>query len=147
YRVGALAALERVPPAETLLLEAAPLGIGAAVFLRTGRAMGFAEGMAASNQRHGLFVIHGHAAEGFPNVPGSGERIRLAVGPLRIHVDQAHLHGAQRFFKIPVAGVTLVSEPLRLTPPVDFPRLPDILTPTRETERLESHRLQGTVTG
>src|SRR5437867_12698910 len=127
--MGAFAGLERVQPAETLRLEAATFRFGAAEFLRTGGAVGFAEGMAAGDQRHGLLVIHGHAAEGFPNVPGGGERIRFTVGTLRIHIDQAHLHSAERFFELPLAGVTLVSEPLRLTPPVNFPRLPDVLTP------------------
>ena len=31
-------------------------------------AVGFAEGVAASDERDGLFVVHGHAAEGFANV-------------------------------------------------------------------------------
>src|SRR4029450_6727226 len=44
-------------------------------------------------------VVHGHAAEGLPDVPGGGERVGLAVGPLRVHVDQAHLDGAERFFQ------------------------------------------------
>ena len=77
-----------------LLLEAGRLGFGAAVFRRVGGAVGLAEGVAAGDQRHGLLVIHGHAAERLADVPGRGERIRFAVGAFRIHVDQAHLHGA-----------------------------------------------------
>ena len=110
--------------------------------------MGFAEGVAAGNQRHGLLVIHGHAAERFPNVPGGGERIRVAVGPLRIHVDQAHLHGAERIFEHPVAAVTLVCQATCSQAPSKCPfGLKDVLTPAGETERLEAHRLQGTVAG
>src|SRR5262249_52069334 len=105
-----------------------------------------AKGVAASDQRNGLLVIHGHAAERFPNVPGGSERIRITVWPLRIHVDQAHLNGAERILEIPVTGVTLVGKPLALRPPVNVRFwLPDVLTSTGETERLESHRLQGTV--
>ena len=147
-RVGAFAGSERVPPAETLLLEAGALGFGTAVFGRVGGTVGFAEGVAAGNQRHGLLVIHGHAAERLANVPGRGERIGFTVGPLRIHVDQAHLNGAVRFLELPVVVVTLGPEPLDLRPPVNVRfRLPDVLTPTGETERLEPHRLQGTVAG
>src|SRR5208337_4816671 len=147
-RVVAFAASKGVPPAETLLLEGGTLGFGTDVLSRIGSTMGFAKGVAASDQRNGLLVIHGHAAERFPNVPGCSEWIRFTVWPLRIHVDQAHLNGAERIFEHPVAGVTLVSKPLTLRPPVNVRwRLPDVLTPTCEAERLESHRLQGTVTG
>src|SRR5262245_17684087 len=107
-RVSAFAALESVPPAEALLLEAGTLGFGTAVLSRVGSTVGLAEGVAAGNQRHGLLVIHGHAAERLPNVPGRDERIRFAVWSLRIHVDQAHLDGAEGVFELPVAGVTLV---------------------------------------
>src|SRR5205823_11301793 len=78
---------------------------------------------------------------------GGGDRIGFAVGALRVHVDQAHLHGAERFFELPVAGVTLVPEPLRLPAPVNVVRLPDVLTPAGESKRLEAHRLQGTIAG
>src|SRR5206468_171108 len=105
-------ALEGVQPAKALRLETAAFRIGAAEFLRTGSAVGFAKGMAAGDQRHGLLVIHRHAAERFANVPRGGERIGFAVGSFRIDVDEAHLHGAEWIFEFPVAGVTLVAEPL-----------------------------------
>src|SRR5262249_44086208 len=147
-RVDAFAGTKSTPPAEPLVLEAGTLGLGAAVLSRVGSTVGLAKGVAAGNQRHGLLVIHGHAAERFPNVPGGRERIGFAVRPLRIDVDQAHLNGAERTFEHPVAGVALVAKPLTLGPPVDVRfRLPDVLTPTCETERLESHRLQSTVAG
>ena len=145
-RVVAFAGAKSVPPAEALLLEAGALGFGTDILRCRGSTMGFAKGVAAGNQRNGLLVIHGHAAERFLDVPGCSERIGFTVGPLRIHVDQAHLNGAERIFELPVAGVTLVSKPLTLRPPVNVRfRLPSVLTPTCETERLESHRLQGTV--
>ncbi len=86
-------------------------------------------------------------AEGLSNVPGGSQRIRVAVGPLRIHVDQAHLHGAERTGELPVAAVALISEPGVLRPPEDLVRLPDVLSPEAEAERLEPHRFQGTVAG
>ena len=63
---------------------------------RIAGAVGLAEGVAAGDQRDGLFVVHRHAGEGFANVVGRGERIRLAVRAFRVDVDQAHLHGAER---------------------------------------------------
>src|SRR5215471_1964100 len=110
--------------------------------------MGFAKGVAAGNQGNGLLVIHGHAAKRFLYVPGCSEGIRFTVGPLRIHVDQAHLHGAERLIELSVAGVTLIAKPRLLRPPVNVDLwLKDVLAPTGETKRLESHRLEGTVPG
>src|SRR5262249_26267186 len=147
-RVVALAGSKGVFPAEALFCEGGAFGFGTDVLSRRGSTMGFAKGVTAGNQRNGLLVIHGHAAERFPNVPGCSERIRFPVGPLRIHVDQAHLNGAERLIEHSVAGVTLVSKPRLLRPPVNVRfGLPDVLPPTGETERLESHRLQRTVTG
>ena len=66
---------------------------GAHVVSGNGSAVGFAEGMPAGNQRDGFFVIHGHALEGFANVPARRNGIGLSIGPFRVHIDQAHLHG------------------------------------------------------
>src|SRR5262249_48616158 len=110
--------------------------------------VGLAEGVPASDQSHGLLVIHGHASERLANVPGRGERVWLATGALRIHVDQAHLHGAVRLLEPLVVVVAVGPEPLDLRPPVDVSlRLPDVLTPTGKPESLEPHRLQSTVSG
>ena len=145
-RVVAFTGPEPVRPAETLLLEAGGLGLGAAVLSGVGGAMGFAEGVAARDQGHGLLVIHGHAAERLANVLGRGKRIRLAPRAFRVHVDQAHLHRAVGILQLPVVIVTLGPEPLDLRTPVYVRfRLPDVLTPAGEPERLEAHRLQGTV--
>src|SRR5262245_57822634 len=93
--VGAFAGSEFVPPAEALLLDGAGLGFGTAVRV-TGSTVGLAESVAARNQGNGLLVIHGHAAEGFANVLGGSKGIRIGVRSLGIHVNQAHLHSAQR---------------------------------------------------
>ncbi len=72
----------------------------------------------------------------------------LPFGPFGVHVDQAHLHRAERIVELPVAAVALVAEPGVLGPPVDvLLGLPDVLTPAAEPERLEAHRLQGDVPG
>ena len=87
-----------------------------------------------------------------PNVSrmsrAAASRIRLAVRPFRIHVDQAHLHGGERIGEVTVAAVALVGQPLALGAPVDVVvRLPDVRPSAGEPERLEAHRLQGDVAG
>ena len=110
--------------------------------------MGLAEGVAARDERNRLFVVHRHAGEGLADVLGRGDRIRVAIGAFRVDVDQAHLHGSERIFEVPVAGVALVLQPLALGAPVDvLLRFPDVLTPAAETEGLEAHRFQGDVAG
>ncbi len=104
--------------------------------------------MSAGNERDGLFVIHGHARKGLADVTARRDHIRFAVRPFRVHVDQSHLHGSKRIFKVPVAGVALVAKPLVLSAPINVLfRLPDVLAPTAEAEGLESHRLKGAVAG
>ena len=102
--------------------------------------------MAAGNQGDRFFVVHRHTAERFANIPRSGDRIRVAVRPFRIHVDQAHLHGGERILKIAVARVAFVRQPLAFGAPVDgLFGLPHIFASAAETERLEAHRLEGDV--
>src|SRR5437764_3709392 len=110
--------------------------------------MGFAEGVAAREQRYSLLVIHGHTAKRLADVRGCGERIRLTLRALRVHVDEAHLNGAVRFLELPVVIVTLGSKPLNFRPPIDVRfRLPNVLAPAGEPKRLETHRLQSAVPG
>ncbi len=59
-------------------------------------AVGLAEGVAASDERHGFFVVEGYARKGFADVPGRRDGIGIAVRTFGVHVDQAHLHGGQR---------------------------------------------------
>ena len=110
--------------------------------------MGLAEAVSAGDERNRLLVVHGHAREGLANVHGRGERIRLAVRPFRIHIDETHLHGGERILELAVARVALVAEPGLLLAPVDgFVRLPDIGAPAAEAECLEAHRLERDVAG
>jgi hypothetical protein len=109
--------------------------------------MRLAEGVAAGNERHGLFVVHRHAAEGLADVARGGNRIGRAIGPLGIDVDEAHLHRAERIGELAVAAVPLVAQPGRFRAPVDLFGFPAILASTGEAERLEAHRLERDVAG
>src|ERR1035437_364441 len=110
--------------------------------------MRLAEAVSAGNERDVLLVVHGHALESLANVDGGGERIRLAVRPFRIHINEPHLHGGERVLQVPVARVALVAKPGVLLAPVDgFVRLPDIWAPAAEAECLEAHRLERDVAG
>ncbi len=112
-------------------------------------AMGLAEGVAAGDQRDGLFVVHAHALEGFADVLRGSDRIGLALRAFGIHVDQAHLHGRERIGEIAIAGIALIaSEPRRFLAPIDvLVRLPDIGAAAAEAEGLEAHRLERDVAG
>src|SRR5271168_2215564 len=145
-RVIAFAAAIGVLPAEPLLLDGSAFGLGADVLARIGSAVSLAERVSAGNERDGLLVVHGHALERLADVPRRGDRIRLAVRPFRIHIDQTHLHSAERILEITVAGVALVRQPLAFGAPVDvLSGLPDILAPAAKAECLEAHRLQRAV--
>src|SRR5262249_34927859 len=125
-RVGALAAAEGVLPAEALRLDGGALGFRTDVPGRS-RTMALADRVTADDERNRLLVIHRHTGECLANVPGGGQRVRGAVGPLRIHVDQTHLHGAEGTGELPVAAVALIAEPGVLRPPEDLLGLPDVL--------------------
>ena len=132
-------------PSSPLVIVSAPLPVPkvffqprpcsstrAALGLRTdvvgaGGTVALAERVAADDERDRLLVVHRHAGEGLADVAGGGERIRVAVRALRVHVDQAHLHGAERTGELPVAAVALVAEPRVLGAPEDLVGLPDVL--------------------
>ena len=146
-RVVALAAAEGVLPAEALLLErGSPRVRGRRTphRLHHGSCRTVWPPTMSATVSSSFIAMR---AEGLSNVPGGGQRIRVAVGPLRVHVDQAHLHGAEGIGELPVAAVALVSEPGVLRAPEDLVGLPDVLSPEAEAERLEPHRFQGTVAG
>ena len=139
---GAVLAL----PAEALILDGAAFRVGADQ-RRIARAVGLAEAVAAGDQRDGLLVVHRHAEEGFADVPGRRDRVRIAVRSFRIHVDQAHLHRAERLRKLAFAAVAFVAQPRALGTPEQLFGLPDVGAAAGETERLEAHRLQRDVAG
>ncbi len=146
-RIIALARAKAALPAEALLLDGGRFRLGTHMGRRAG-AVGLAEGVTASNERHRLFVVHRHASKSLADILGRRERIRIAVGAFRVDIDQAHLDGSERILEIPLSGVALVIQPFVLGAPVDVLfRLPDVLAPTAKAERLESHRFQGDVAG
>ena len=74
---------------------------------------------------------------------GSG----VAVRALGVHVDEAHLHRAERVGEVALAAVALVAEPRVLGAPEDLVGLPHVLASEAEPERLEAHRLERDVAG
>ena len=141
----ALAAL--VGPAHALLLDAGSGGFRTHALGRVMRTVCLAEGVATGNQRDGFFIVHGHAAEGVADVARGRQWVRLAVRALRVHVDKAHLHGAQRTLQLAVASVALVRQELAFRAPVHFIGLPVVCTAAGEAEGLEAHGFERHVAG
>src|SRR6185295_3375763 len=106
---------------------------------RIAGAVSLAEGVAARDQRNCLLIVHRHAEEGFADVLGRGDRVRVAVRAFRIDVDEAHLHRAERLGKLALAAIAFIAEPRALGTPEESLRLPHIDTPTCKTNRLEAH--------
>ena len=66
---SALAGAETVLPAQALLLDAGAFRLGADQ-CRVARAVGFAKGVSASDQRDRFFIVHRHAGKGLADIPG-----------------------------------------------------------------------------
>ncbi len=146
-RVFAHAAAGLVLPADALLMKRGCLGFGADILLGHG-AVALAESVPAGDQRDRFIIVHRHARESFANVRRRGERIRVTVRTLRVHVDQAHLHVGQRLRQVALAAVALVAEPLLFRAPVDVLfGLPDVRAAEAEAEGLEAHVLHGGIAG
>ena len=133
-------------PAEALILQRAAFRVRSDQ-RRIAGAVGLAEGVAAGDQGDGFLVVHRHAEERFADVPGRRERVRIAVRPFRIDVDQAHLHGAERLRELALAAVAFIAEPGALGTPEQFFGLPDVGAAAGEAEGLEAHRLERDVAG
>src|SRR4029079_16550329 len=120
--------------------EIAALGFTADILVGGRRAMGFGECVPTGHQSHPLLVAPTHAPEGLANIPRRGDGVGVGIRPFRIHVDETHLHRAERIRQLPIAAVALVTEPRGFGSPVDLLGLPPILASTGKTERLESPR-------
>ena len=114
--MGALAAAVLALPAQPLLLDGSTLGFRPDMLTPRGSTMGLADRVATDDEGNRLLVVHGHAGKGLADVLGGRERIGVAPGPFGVHVDQAHLHGAERVVKFPVAAIALVSKPVSSGP-------------------------------
>jgi len=151
-RIAALAAFITASPAKTLRFKGSRFRFWSHMGRRTG-AVALAEGMAAGNQRDGFFIVHSHARKGFAHVTAGGDRIGIAVRAFGVHIDQPHLHGRQRIFKIALARISALGlvagrQPFLFAAPVDvFFRFPDVHAPAGKTEGFKSHRFQGAVAG
>ena len=167
-RVRANARAVPVVPAEALRLDIARFRLRADVG-RGGRAVRLAERVAAGDERHRLFVVHRHAAERVADVLRRRDRVGIAVRALRVHVDEAHLHRAERVLQVArmlhLAVVVLhehavalddpgraprvadvAAQPFGLAAPVDvLVGLPHVGASAAEAEGLEPHRLEGDV--
>ena len=129
------------------MLDIGPFRFGTLVTL-FGGAVGLAEGVSTGDQRNRFLVVHCHAAERLADVPGRRHRVRIAVRPFRVDVDQAHLDGAERNLQIPVAAIALVVEPSLFRSPVDvLVGRPDVGAAAAEAVGLEAHRLERPVAG
>jgi hypothetical protein len=144
-----VAGSERILPAEALLFHARAFGFRADVVRGIRRAVDLAERVAAGDEGDRFFVVHGHPAERLANIVRRCERIRLAFGAFRIHVDQAHLNRRERVLEFALAALAqIAAEPRRLVAPVDvFFGLPDVDASAAEAERFEAHRFEGAVAG
>ena len=146
HRIATNAALGFVEPAQPLILDVGTFRLGPE---QPGIpiAVTFAYRVPPGRQGDRLFVIHRHAGKGDPHVLGGFQRIRIAVDPFRVDVDEPHHHCRQRVVQIPLARVTTAGlaarcQPLLLRAPIDvFLGVPDILAAEGEAERLEPHGL------
>ena len=126
-------------PAEALILDRSTFRLDADQ-RRIARAMGLAERVTAGDQRHGLFVVHGHAGKGLADIARRGHWIWVAVRALGVHINKTHLHGRQRIGENAVAAVALVAQPGAFRTPVGIQlRFPDVRAAAAESEGLESH--------
>ena len=141
-----------IDPAQTLFFERCAFRCGAEVGC-IAVAVRFADGVAASGEGDGFFVVHGHAGKGDAHVTGGFKRVGLAVNAFGVDVDQAHHDGGQRVFQIAFAGVTAafaaaLLQPFALGAPVGvFFRMPDVFAAEAEAEGFEAHRFIGHVAG
>ena len=103
--------------------------------------MHFTECVPAGDQRHGFFIIHRHAGEGFAHILCAQQRVGIAVGTLRVDINQTHLNGSQRIFqRLSRFGITVIIEPTGFGTPINiFFRMPNIGAAAAKTECFATH--------
>ena len=112
-------------------------------------AVRLSERVSACGQRHGFFVVHGHAAECFTNVLCAEKRVRVRVRALWVDVDQSHLHGSEWVLKVLARiAVAIIAKPFIFASPVNVVFwVPDVRSATAETKNGAAHGLDGDLTG
>lgn len=163
---------ELVAPAQALLLNVGSRGLGTDI-VSWGSTVSLTKGVTTNNKSNGLLIIHSHTAEGDTNVTAGSDGVGDSIRALWVDVDQTHVDGSKRIFKLTVVNVLvallvllsrnhavaldtclavgvaiLIAEPGLLGTPVDgLVGLPGVGTATGETESLEAHVLEGDVAG
>ena len=97
--IDAFAALVGAGPAKALGFDGGTFGLGTDARRRT-IAVGLTKGVTTGHEGECFFVVHCHTLERLTDVLGRQQRIGGAVGPFRIDINQAHLHGSQGVFQI-----------------------------------------------
>ena len=143
--VGRFAVVTRVGPAEALSFDTSAFWFGTDCIVGTATPVGFPDGMTATGQRRGFFVVHCHTREGFTDVQRGARRIRVAVHAFGVHVDEAHVHCRKRVLERGgivevIIAVFARSEPFVLRTPVNvFLGTPDVFAAKAEAESLQAH--------
>ena len=147
-RVAALARAVAALPAQALFFDACAFGLLAHQG-RVARTVGLAKGVAASNQRHRFFIVHGHARKGVADVARGSEGVGVAVRAFGVHIDQAHLHGGQGVGQVALAAVALVAaEPGRFSTPVHvLIGFPHVRAAASKAKGFEAHGFECHVPG
>ncbi len=143
--MSAEASAKAVLPAAALLFDTGTRR-GSTHQCRIPSTVAFAKGMSTSGECHRFLVIHGHPQERFANVSARSHRVRVAVRPFWVHIDETHLNSGKRIFQFPISGIAFVPQPFGLSAPVDvFFGLPNVFAPAPKAAGFESHRLQRAV--
>src|ERR671920_1793761 len=138
-----------VPPAQAERVHRAGLRLRTHQRRVTGT-VGLAEGVASRDESDRLLAAHRHPPERHLDVVRRRDRVWLALGALRVDVDQAHrdgTEGAALEVEQLLAPVALVAQPGVLRTPEGLLRLPDVLTAEGEAEGLEADVLVRDVAG
>ena len=113
--------------------------------------MRLAEGVATGDQGDDFLIVHGHAIEGGADVLGRQQVVAAGIRTFRIHVDQAHVRGAEgsaEFALVADAFFRVDAQPLHLGAPVHVVvGFPDVFAAAGETEGAEAHRFQCDIAG
>ena len=66
--------------------------------------MSFSEGVSSADQRHGLRVVHAHAAEHFTDLQSTRVRVRIPKRTSRVDVYETNSIGAERVGTVALDG-------------------------------------------